>query len=275
MIISILSICLLIFFHLKIDHLRKNQLTKLKIPLFICFLALFLILVTTSLYDISPSSFCVFVALTVQYFALSTMFWVTCISLYTWQALKEKSKLHNYLLDTEGSKMKGFYLFAVVGPFIITIWTSLIQFCFDENTLPYYYPRLDFCFINGYMAQFFHFQMFILILLMVNSFTFISITQKLLYHGTGDKRNLFYNLAVLVDIPLIIGFCWTSEVLSFILVWLQVKDFEDGFLTVVLNSMFQVSGLIILVVFAVKSKMKNWIHSEGWKDLQRQSSSSI
>ena len=144
MCLSLGSFILIIFFHIIIEDLRTNRFTKLKIPLYLCLFASFLITIITTLNDFTSSSKCVILALLLQYFSLAIFFWLTSMSFDIWLGFRI---IANPLQNPEIAaaehmlRMKLLYGFSVGCPFLITFVTAVLQFIEKPENSPYIHPR--------------------------------------------------------------------------------------------------------------------------------------
>ena len=131
MCLSLISLALIIYFHVVLEELRTNNFTKLKVPLYVCLFISFLIVVMTQTKDYMKSSTCIFFALALQFFSLSIFFWMTAMSYDIWLGFRIiANPLQNIDKKRAHVKMRLvlFYLFSILGPLIITSVTSVIQY---------------------------------------------------------------------------------------------------------------------------------------------------
>ena len=142
MCLSMLSIIVIVVFHVMIEDLWMNRFTKLKIPLYVCLFISFLIIVITSLIDFTNTTGCVAWALALQYFSLAIFFWLTSMSLDIWLGFRI---IANHLQNVENasglkSRKKFSDVFSLGSPLLVSIVTGTLQL-WDRPGNSYIHPR--------------------------------------------------------------------------------------------------------------------------------------
>merc|ERR1719213_758398 len=78
------SLLIIIIFHIVIKDLRLINFTKLKVPFLVFFFLSFFVIVLTSMVDFTGTKSCIIWAIALQYCSLSIFFWLTSMSLDIW-----------------------------------------------------------------------------------------------------------------------------------------------------------------------------------------------
>merc|ERR1712110_31652 len=121
-VMSISTVCIVIIIvcNCASDELRNNPVTAIKIP-FLFFLALsFLIVVVRNKFHdgfVINTTGCIITGLFFQFSSLSTLFWLTSLSVEVWLRFR---KIHD-IRDIEVSRNHLYYSVSLLGPAIITI----------------------------------------------------------------------------------------------------------------------------------------------------------
>jgi len=224
--LSFVSILVIIIIHLVIQDLRIINFTKLKIPFWVCLFftdVIFVIRVETNLCD--TESYSVFLGLALQYFYLGMYFWLTSMSLDIWLTFR---RIVNPL-QNRGNKdavltyrMKGYYLFSLGGPGIITLVTGVLQFVSTPEKPEYIHPNFHTDCWTPPVARIRHviyFQLYAFSLLFINV---IFYCLMILNFTCGIWKSNFFgkrqrrNFTVLLELLFLMGIAWIPQVNSVI-----------------------------------------------------------
>eukprot|EP00092_Neocalanus_flemingeri_P008481 GFUD01009138.1.p1 GENE.GFUD01009138.1~~GFUD01009138.1.p1 ORF type:complete len:554 (+),score=92.28 GFUD01009138.1:111-1772(+) len=267
MCLSMLSILIIILFHVLIEDLWTQHFTKLKIPFFVCLLLSFLVIVITSLQDFTGTSSCLFWALTLQYFSLAIFFWLTSMSLDIWLAFRIMANPTQNFEKKEAqlkSRIKCFYFLSFGCPLIVTIVTWILQLATDPEDSSYIHPRIGVsCMLGQYQPQFLYFHLIILVLLSINGVFYCLMVFKFtcgIWSEDSFGKTQMRNFRVFLELVFIMGINWISEIVVFFVGW-KAQYYWDHPLLVFVSSINWLIGIFILLLFCSKSTNRNLVRN--------------
>jgi len=260
--VSIVALILVIILHLIIEELRVNHITKLKIPLYLCILISFWIVVASldAGGEILQSNLCIFLGLLLQFSALSVFFWLTSISVDVWMTFRALRNPMN-----EVSRIRECYLFSTVCPLLITLTTVFLQLYDSPDTDKYVHPGIGdvSCSLAPNMPKFLYFHLPICILLTVNLIMFCCFNFQFACGAWRSclTRACINNYKISAELFFLMGINWIAESIQFFLSWLVKPGWNHHPVFQFLDFFNWSIGLIILLFFLCKASNRGLIRN--------------
>jgi len=263
--LSFASILAIIIIHLVIQDLRILNFTKLKIPFWVCLFftnVSFVLREETNL--CATESYSVFLGLAFQYFYLGMYFWLTSMSLDIWLTFR---RIVNPL-QNRGNKdavlsyrMKGYYLFSLGGPGIISLVTGVLQFVSTQEKAEYIHPNFQTaCWIGlSRIGNILYFQLYTLSLLFINA---IFYSLMVLNFTCGIWKSNFFgkqqmrNLTVLLELLFLMGIAWIPQVNSIYFYLIPRRNWNKT-IDETIYCIFRLTGVFSLLDFLSKSSNRS------------------
>jgi hypothetical protein len=242
---SISLICLLVHFivYLMLSALRNTPGLTIMSLVLALFYAQFLLLVSGT--AAGQRGGCIFIAVAIHYFFLSSFCWMCCLALD--MALTFSSNVHNVVDQSKIGKFVKYSLFGWMTPLVIVL-LALLMDSGQGNTYPFNpgYGQ-GFCWITNKHALYLWF-LTPVALLLTASLTLYTITVYKIVQATKAARMVRkedkLNLILYIKLALIMGLTW---VLAFI--WIGTKNIVMEYLFIVFNSL---QGAFIFIAFVCR-----------------------
>jgi len=271
MCLTMVSLLIIIIFHIVIKDLRLINFTKLKVPFLVFFFLSFFVIVLTSMVDFTGTKSCIIWAIALQYCSLSIFFWLTSMSLDIWltfrrianpiQNRKMKDAIQTY-------RMRRYYIFSLGTPAIISIVTCAMQLAYNPGETDLYPSIGVSCMIGQYLPRFIYFHAIIITLLIINAIFYCLMVFKFscgIWKSDSFGKCQMRNFNIFIELVFVMGIHWISESVDFFVGW-KFPDVWDHPLIVTLNSINWFSGVFILILFFSKSNNRNLVRSISCKD---------
>jgi len=223
--------------------------------------------------------FCIFIAIALQYFGLSTFFWMTSLGYTIWSRL-------TLIEEPRPVQIRPFALFSVGAPLLISSVTLILQLQPDDYSdydnrnsnskaqifsmkdsssipqtqPPFQHPGIgrNSCFFGSDLSKFLYFYLINLILVLLNLVFFLLTTYQM-YCGTWRATSRSFRQThsriqqkfnVLVKIFLMVGITWLAEFVYVLLDWKNKESLlAIPWLRIVLETFNLSTGILFLVEF--------------------------